>query len=214
MPCENCDFSGATLRCSLHPLVFGEVKEMHQATLTGDTWGDIVCDLEEELRQLETVDEKAERELKVEKADETRADVLKKYEIEKLHAVNVDAKTGALKRTSGRCCRDAEEPAKWVFGKKRLGNYREWAAADPKATAKPSARPKGVPADAIFWGFGCDPHRVGACPHLHPGDAGYADAKAGKRPAVESLLRTAVFLSAKSAPRPKAVATSGFRDAW
>jgi hypothetical protein len=72
MPCENCDFSGATLRCSLHPLVFGEVKEMHQATLTGQTWGDIVCDLEDELRQLETADEKAERELKVQEQKKIR----------------------------------------------------------------------------------------------------------------------------------------------
>lgn len=212
MPCETCDFSGATLRCSLHPLVFGEVKEMHQATLTGDTWGDIVCELEEEMRQLETEEQKAERELTVEKADETRADVLKQYEIQKLQSLNVDAKTGALKRTSGRCCRDAEEPAKWVSGKKRLGNYREWAPADPTVTAKPSARPKGVPADAIFWAFGCDPHRAGACPHLHPGQAGYEDAKAGRRPAVESLLRTATFLSAKTGPKAKAA--SGFTDAW
>jgi hypothetical protein len=210
MPCENCDFSGATLRCSLHPLVFGEVKEMHQATLTGDTWGDIVCDLEAEMRHLETVEQRAERVLTMEKADETRAEVLKQYELQKLQALNVDAKTGALKRTSGRCCRDAEEPAWWVTGKKRLGNFRQWAATDPRAATKPSARPKGVPADAIFWAFGCEPHRSGACPHLHPGQAGYDDAKAGKKPAVESLLRSAVFLSDKPGPK----AASGFTDAW
>lgn len=212
MPCENCDFSGATIRCSLHPLVFGEVKEMHQATLTGDTWGDIVCELEAAMREMETPEEKAERIIETEKSDDKGADELKIYEIQKLKMINVDSKTDTLKRTSGRCCRDAEEPAKWVIGKKRLGNYKEWASTDLKATKKPITRPAGVPAGAIFWGFGCDPHREGACPHLHPGQPGYDEVKAGRKPAVESLLRKAVYISTK--PAPKAVVSAGFTDAW
>jgi hypothetical protein len=191
------------------------VKEMHQAMLEGKQWGDIVFDQEQEALALESPEEAVARLMKVEKQDEKAADNLKQYTLQRLALINTDAKTGTLKHKSGRCCRDAEEPAKWVVGKKKLGNYEEWAATDPKAKSKPSMRPKCVPANAIFWSYGCEPHTKGCCPHLHPDEAGYQDAKAGKKPNVEAILAKAVYIT-KALPKPSLLKqqVSIMQDAW
>jgi hypothetical protein len=227
VPCDCCDFSGLTIQCSRHPLMGGKnltaqlVKELHQSAIHGGlSWGDIIYEQEQEVLAAETPEQKVERLLKVEKETEKSADGLKDYELKKLAMINTDAKTGELKRKSGRCCRDAEEPAKWVVGKRKLGNYKEWAATDPKATKRPSVRPAGVPADAIFWSYGCEPHAKGCCPHLHPDEPGYKEAKAnnGKsHGAADALMAKAVYLSNKpAAPKPSPLnqQVPVMRDAW
>jgi len=218
--CDSCDYAGLTIQCSRHPLMGGRnpmaqlVKEMHQASLMGQTWGDLIYDQEMEELAAETPEQAAARLMKREAADEDGADKLKAYELQKRQSINTDAKTGALKRTSGRCCRDAEEPAKWVGPHKIQGKRQEWAATDPKAKCKPSKRPTGVPADAIFWAYGCEPHAKGCCPHLHPGDADYETVKAGKKPNVERLMANAVYLTSKPAPKPSLLSKPVMMDAW
>ena len=139
-------------------------------------WGDFLMDEEEAEEARMSPLQLAEKEEKKVVKDETLADGHKDYLLRRLEQANVDTKTGALKRHSGRCCRDAEEPAKWVCGKKRMGTYKEWISADPKATVKP-VRPADVPPTAVFWGYGCEPHQKGSCPHLHPDQQGYEEAK-------------------------------------
>lgn len=224
MDCVYCDDFGrcSSEPCPYHFLVIGAVKDLMEALEEGGLWGDIAYDEDAAALAAETPQQTAQRLMKVEKEEERGADSLKHYEMQKRQMLNVDLKTGSLKRKSDRFCRDAEEPAKWVVGKKKLGNYQEWAATDQKATVKPTKRPAGVPPHAIFWGYGCEPHRAGACPHLHPGDAGYADAKAGKKPNVEALLANACFLSSKSpmtarsspASASTARSTPQFIDSW
>lgn len=140
------------------------------------SWGDFLMDEEEAEEARMSPLQLAEKEEKKVLKDETLADGHKDYMLRRLAQCNLDVKTGALKRHSGRCCRDAEEPAKWVYGKKRMGTYKEWISADPKATVKPP-RPADVPPTAVFWGYGCEPHAKGSCPHLHPGQKGYEEAK-------------------------------------
>ena len=213
--CPNCR-TMSIASCTIHTLQWGIVKELTLAVERGWHWGNIVYNQEQEALAAETPEQTAARAEKVIQATENTAERLKAYEIQKKTLINTDTKTGAIKRCSGRPCRDAEEPAKWVVGKKRLGNYKEWASADPKATKKPSSRPAGVPPDAIFWGYGCEHHAAGCCEHLHPGQPGYEDAKAGKKPHVEALVRNAVFLSNKPTPRtPDTARTSPVMlDAW
>lgn len=222
IPCDSCDYSGLTIQCCRHPLMGGKnpmgqlVKEMHQASLMGQTWGDLIYDQEMEELAAETPEQAAARLMKREAADEDGADKLKAYEMNKRQSINTDAKTGALKHCTGRACRDAEMPAKWVSPQKFQGKRQEWAATDPKATAKPSKRPTGVPADAIFWGYGCEPHAKGCCPHLHPGQPGYDDVKAGRKPNVERIMATATYLSSKPAPKPSLLGkpVTTYKDAW
>ena len=208
--CDCCDNAGLTIQCSTHPLIGGKnltaqlVKELHQAMVHGDgMWGDILYEQDMAALAAETAAEKAARIRKVEKSEEASADRLKEYELHKRGLLNNDAKTGAIKHKTGRACRDAEMMAKWVIGKQKMGNYQEWPATDPKAKTKPSVRPKGVPSNAIFWSYGCEPHAKGCCSHLHPGEAGYEDAKAGRNPNVEALLAKAQFLTKPTASRSK-----------
>lgn len=213
--CDTCCFAAPSIRCGVHTLNSGVVRELHQAMLQGISWGDIIYEAEQEALAAETPEQKAERQLKVEKQTEQTADSLKEYQLKKLAALNTDAKTGSLKHKSGRCCRDAEEPAKWVVGKRKLGNYKEWTATDPKATKKPSTRPPGVPADAIFWSYGCEPHAKGCCPHLHPGELGYEEAKSGKKHAVaEAIMAKAVYISSKPVPKPSPLQKQVMMDSW
>jgi len=203
MDCDLCDdyqrCSG--IPCPDHFLIEGFVKELKDAFQDGLPWGDVCYEYEMEAIRSESPTECSARIKEAEKADEKRADGAKNEFIVRKQTINLDTKTGMLKKSSGRACRDAEEPAKWVFGKKRFGNYKEWAATDPKATKKPLTRPSGVPPNAIFWGYGCEPHASGCCEHLHPGQAGYEAAKAGKKPQMEALMSKVVYLETKPAVR-------------
>ena len=216
-------FTAETPDCTIHFLRTGVVKLLDVAIANGDpcAWSNIVFREEAAAHAVETPAQRAERLKKTEMRDEKSADGIKDYEMSKLALINVDAKTGNLKFKTGRCCRDAEEPAKWVKGKKRLGNYQEWAAVDPKATKKPTTRPAGVPADAIFWSYGCEPHMKGCCPHLHPDEKGFVEAKAtGGRVlgGAQVIMANAVYLSSKPVPKPLTSAAAAQQavvlDAW
>lgn len=213
--CDICCFAAGSIRCGEHILNYGVVRELHQAILGGGLWGDILYEEEQEAIAAEAPAETAARLMKVEKQDEKTADNLKEYHLQQLVRQHTDTKTGVLKHKTGRCCRDAEEPAKWVVGKRKLGNYKEWTAKDPKATKKPTVRPAGVPADAIFWSYGCEPHAKGCCPHLHPGETGYEEVKSGKKNAfAEAIMNKAVYLSTKPAVKPSPLKQEVMLDAW
>ena len=197
-------FSACLFTLSLNDSPLGKALE------TGQSWGDILVAEDEAMLAAETDAQRIARLKRVEAADENHADGIKEYNLSQRALIHT--KHGALKHTSGRPCRDAEEPAKWVKGKKKLGTYKEWAATDPKATAKPSVRPAGVPADAIFWSYGCEPHAKGCCPHLHPGDADYE--KSGRKP-LETILKNAVYLSNKPLQTPPpSPNTFPMSDSW
>jgi len=172
MPCDTCEYGGATIKCRKHPLLHGTTKEFYHAMLTGDGWGDIIYELESAMREMVTPEEIAEK-MAAEKMRTEAA--LVKYHIHKQTLMNVDAKTGQLKKKIARLCKWANHPAE-----------------------------NGYPA-------GCAAHAKGCCAHLHPGEAGYEEAKAGKKPAVESPLRNVVYLSSRpQTPRP----ATPTRDAW
>ena len=228
--CDCCDFAAASFQCSRHPLMGGKnltaqlVKEMHQASLMGHLWGDSMYELEQAELAAETPAQLSARLEKQEAAEEAGAQQLKQYELQKRAAINTDAKTGALKHSSGMACRDAEEPAKWVVGKRKLGNYQEWAATDPLAKSQPTKRPAGVPSNAVFWPYGCEHHeKKRSCEHLHPGQPGYEAAKAakaaktGKKHAgAEAIIANACFLSSKPAPKPSPLSkpVPVMQDSW
>lgn len=215
--CDMCRWAPSTFNCSIHTLNYGVVRELNKDMLRGNSWGNIIYYAEQELIACETAEQKVERLMKIDKQDEQTADNLKEYQLKKLASLNINTKTGDLKRKVGRCCRDAEESAKWVVGKRKLGNYKEWIATDPKTTKKPSVRPAGVPANAIFWSYGCEPHAKGCCPHLHPGEAGYEEAKSGKRFVVaEALMARATYISNKPIAKPSPLNNQVYipRDAW
>lgn len=244
--CDCCDFAAASFQCRRHPLMGGKnlmaqlVKEMHQASLMGHLWGDSMYELEQAELAAETPAQLSARLEKQEAAEEAGARKLKEYELQKKALINTDAKTGALKHSSGMACRDAEEPAKWVlkgeplydaYGQKVLDNKgrhkhapnKEWTATDPMAKTQPSKRPAGVPPAAKFWAYGCEHHeKKGSCQHLHPGQPGYEAAKAakeaGKKHAgAEQIIANACYLSSKPAPpKPSPLSNSVpvMRDAW
>ena len=228
--CDCCDFAAASFQCSRHPLMGGKnltaqlVKEMHQASLMGHLWGDSMYELEQAELAAETPAQLSARLEKQEAAEEAGAQQLKQYELQKRAAINTDAKTGALKHSSGMACRDAEEPAKWVVGKRKLGNYQEWAATDPLAKSQPAKRPAGVPSNAVFWPYGCEHHeKKRSCEHLHPGQPGYEAAKAakaaktGKKHAgAEAIIANACFLSSKPTPKPSPLSkpVQVMQDSW
>jgi len=41
--------------------------------------------------------------------------------------------------------------------------------------------PESTDRHGVVWPAGCEPHRKGICPYLHPDEKGYAEARAGPR---------------------------------
>ena len=41
--------------------------------------------------------------------------------------------------------------------------------------------PQSTDRHGVVWPAGCEPHRKGICPYLHPDEQGYAEARAGPR---------------------------------
>jgi len=41
--------------------------------------------------------------------------------------------------------------------------------------------PESVDKHGVVWPAGCEPHRKGICPYLHPGEAGYDEARVQKK---------------------------------
>ena len=108
MTCDVCDFGGVTIRCGEHPLMIGSVKEFHHAMLMGGTWGDIVYDLEMEILAMATPEERAAKEAAEKKRSE---EAIVTYHIHKQKLLNVDSKTGQLKKQIARPCKWANHPA-------------------------------------------------------------------------------------------------------
>ena len=217
-PCSCSRFTTETPDCPIHPLRNDPVvKALYVACENGNpyAWANIVWQDEMATQKRMSPTEIIEKEKAIIRDDENRAENIKKYMLQKEADIHVNSRTGDLKFTSGKVCRDAEEPAKWVHGSKKLGNLRTWQATDPKATKKPTIRPAGVPPDAIFWMAGCEPHMKGCCPHLHPDQPNFAEAKANGgriQAGAQQIISKACYLSNKPAPKPQ----GNFRmlDAW
>jgi len=82
--CDTCDFGqDAKERCPKHTLLYGHVREMHQAMLSGRSWGNIV--LQEEMETLANMSTEELDVLKKKKIaeEEKHMDGLKRYIIEK-----------------------------------------------------------------------------------------------------------------------------------
>ena len=81
--CDTCDYAAPRFRCPRHPLMTGVVKELHQSMLGGQSWGNIICDEEDDALENMSGAEKAALEAK--KAAEElqhKKDVVK-YEVNK-----------------------------------------------------------------------------------------------------------------------------------
>ena len=215
MDCEFCDdFEHCSnTPCPYHFLVIGAVKNLMDALEGGNLWGDMLYSEDQAALAQETPEQTAARLAKIEKEDEDGAGQLKHYKMQKLKMMNVDLRTGQLKNKYDSCCRDAEAPAKWVW--KIQGKSQEMNATDPKTPPaerhKWPKRPDRVPANAVFYGYGCEPHAEGSCRFLHPGEAGYEEAKmkpSKKSWQVDALAKktspidSAFFLSSKPVATP------------
>lgn len=108
--CDTCYEFGrcSGIACAVHPLANGMIRDMFDAMESGGMWGDMVCEIEEKIRSLETDAEKMMR--KAADLKKTQ-EALVAYHIHKKTLINVDAKTGQLKKKLQRPCKWANHPA-------------------------------------------------------------------------------------------------------
>ena len=144
--CDICDYAAGTIRCPIHPLNSGIVRELHQAMMDGTFWGDIQYEWEQERLMMETPEEKAQRLLKLELENMKRMEAMRKCREEKY----VNRNTGGLMKLN------RPMPCKYVN------------------------EPETVDKFGVKWEAGCQHHKKGICPYLHPGQAGYEQALAAK----------------------------------
>ena len=144
--CDICDYSAGTIRCPIHVLNYGIVRELHQAMMDGNFWGDIQYNWEQERLQVETPEEKAQRMLKVQLENMKRMEDMRKCREEKY----VNRNTGGLMKLN------RPMPCKYVNEPETVDQY------------------------GVKWEAGCQHHKKGICPYLHPGQQGYEEAVAAK----------------------------------
>jgi hypothetical protein len=77
--------------------------------------------------------------------------------------------------------------------KKQMENLRDYKTQKyvNRSTGKMMARlnlpcryansPESVDRHGVVWPAGCEPHRKGICPYLHPGEAGYEESRVQKK---------------------------------
>jgi hypothetical protein len=102
--CDICDFAGASIRCSVHPLNYGMVKELHQGMLGGQNWGNIICDAEEEALEKMSVAEKAALEKKKAAEEAARQKNIVSYTVNLRKKLYTSA-DGIAKRKFNRMCK-------------------------------------------------------------------------------------------------------------
>ena len=146
MVCDICDFACGRIRCETHTLMGGIVRELHQAMMDGNCWGDIEYDWAQERLEAETPDQKALRIRKAQLEEQKRNDDLRKAREEKY----INRNTGGLMTLN------RPMPCKYVN------------------------EPATVDKFGVKWEAGCQHHKKGICPYLHPGQAGYDEALAMK----------------------------------
>jgi hypothetical protein len=120
----------------------GIVRELHQAMMDGQCWGDIEYDWSQERLDAETPVQKAQRCLNAQMEEMKRAEGLRKAREEKY----INRNTGGLMKLN------RPMPCKYVN------------------------EPATVDKFGVKWEAGCQHHKKGICPYLHPGQMGYDEA--------------------------------------
>ena len=102
--CDTCDYAAPRFRCPRHPLMTGVVKEFHQGMLGGQSWGNIICDEEDEVLEKMSCAEKAALEVKkVAEEVEWKKDIVT-YEVNKRKMLYTNT-DGLAKRKFNRMCK-------------------------------------------------------------------------------------------------------------
>ena len=102
--CDTCDYAAPRFRCPLHPLMTGVVKELHQSMLGGQSWGNIICDEEDEVLEKMSGAEKAALEAKKAAEEIQRKKDMVKYEVNKRKMLYTNT-DGLAKRKFNRMCK-------------------------------------------------------------------------------------------------------------
>lgn len=147
MTCDICDFAGASVRCSTHPLTFGVVKELHHAILGGQFWGNIVYEEEVEMLASMSVAQKAALEVKKAAEEQLRAEKIAHYSVDKRKKLYTNQTTGLAPIRFGRHCKKERYHGEMCPNKLLAST----TSCDPK------------------YGCGCRLHkeRKGACSFVH-----------------------------------------------
>lgn len=102
--CDTCDYAAPRFRCPRHPLMTGVVKELHQGMLGGQSWGNIICDEEDEVLEKMSCAEKAALETKKAAEEvEWKKDIVT-YEVKKRKMLYTNT-DGLAKRKFNRMCK-------------------------------------------------------------------------------------------------------------
>jgi len=102
-----------------------------------------------------------------------------------------DAKTLAEETPSERIVRMMRESDEKQKAMMRLMDYKTQKYTN-RCTGKMMGQKNNLPCryanapqstdkHGVVWPAGCEPHRKGICPYLHPDEQGYAEARAGPR---------------------------------
>ena len=102
--CDTCDYAAPRFRCPRHPLMTGVVKELHQSMLGGQSWGNIICDEEDEVLEKMSGAEKAALEAKKAAEEIQRKKDMVKYEVNKRKMLYTNT-DGLAKRKFNRMCK-------------------------------------------------------------------------------------------------------------
>jgi hypothetical protein len=102
--CDTCDYAAPRFRCPRHPLMTGVVKELHQSMLGGQSWGNIICDEEDEALDMMSSAEKTALEAKKAAEEVERKKYLVKYEVNKRKMLYTNT-DGLAKRKFNRMCK-------------------------------------------------------------------------------------------------------------
>ena len=145
--CDTCDYAAPRFRCARHPLMTGVVKELHQSMLGGQSWGNIICDEEDEVLEKMSSVEKASLEVKKVAEEVERKEGIMKYSVDLRKKLYTNQTTGLASRRFNRHCKKERYHGASCPNKMLLGT----------ASCNPA------------YGCGCSLHkeRKGACSFVH-----------------------------------------------
>jgi hypothetical protein len=102
--CDTCDFAAPSIRCGHHSLMSGIVRELHQAMLSGQSWGDILYDAEMDALEMMSAAEKATLEKKKAAEEVERKKSVVDYTVSLRKKLYTSA-DGLAKRKFNRMCK-------------------------------------------------------------------------------------------------------------
>ena len=142
-----CDYAAPRFRCTRHPLMTGVVKELHQSMLGGQSWGNIICDEEDDALENMSGAEKAALEVKKVAEEVERKEGIMQYSVDLRKKLYTNQTTGLANRRFNRHCKKERYHGEMCPNKALPST----ASCDPK------------------YGCGCKLHkeRKGACSFVH-----------------------------------------------